>query len=188
MQIPAFFGRKKSINLLPRDAFENSRLGIILAWTLQFGKWAVIVTQLIVMGTFLWRFTLDRKLTDLKKEIAKSIAIIKSYEKIENEFVVTSRRVATITEIDNSQKRFISTMNFLNEITPADVRYEKIALSENNISLAVISESLVSFGRLLTNIQTSNAYDSIIIGKIQNSGSQKAEIQFDLTLKHRERK
>ena len=76
MQLPAFFGRRRAINLLPRDSFESSQIGIVLAWLLSFGKWAVIVTQLIVMGAFLWRFSLDRELTDLKKSIAKNVAII----------------------------------------------------------------------------------------------------------------
>ncbi|PIW06761.1 hypothetical protein COW38_04310, partial [Candidatus Collierbacteria bacterium CG17_big_fil_post_rev_8_21_14_2_50_45_7] len=64
MKLPAFFGHKRSINLLPHDKFESSTLGIILSWSLRFGKWSVILTQLIVMGAFIYRFTLDRGLTD----------------------------------------------------------------------------------------------------------------------------
>ena len=71
MQLPAFFGHKRSINLLPRDAFEASTLGVVLEWALVFGKWAVIVTQLVVMGAFLWRFALDTRLSNLKKAIAE---------------------------------------------------------------------------------------------------------------------
>ena len=71
MRLPAFFGHKNSVNLLPKDAFESSTFGVVLEWALAFGKWVVILTQLVVMGAFLWRFGLDRKLTDLRKEIAQ---------------------------------------------------------------------------------------------------------------------
>mgnify|MGYP001577796589 FL=1 len=77
MKLPAFFGHKRSINLLPRDAFESSTLGVILSWALVFGKWAVILTQLVVMGAFLYRFSLDRNLTDLRKSIASNASVIK---------------------------------------------------------------------------------------------------------------
>ncbi|PIR98786.1 hypothetical protein COT87_02910 [Candidatus Collierbacteria bacterium CG10_big_fil_rev_8_21_14_0_10_44_9] len=94
MKLPAFFGHKRSINLLPRDAFENSALGIILEWSLVFGKWSVILTQLIVMGAFLYRFTLDRSLTYLRKSIDRNVAVIKSFEQIERDFVLTQKQVA----------------------------------------------------------------------------------------------
>src|SRR3989339_1461002 len=105
MGLPAFFGHKRSINLLPRDDFEASTLGVILAWALVFGKWSVIITQLIVMGTFLWRFQLDRELTDLRRSVAKEVVVIKSYETAERDFVLAQKQLTQIGHVLADQEK-----------------------------------------------------------------------------------
>ena len=121
MKLPAFFGHKRSINLLPRDAFESSTLGIVLEWALVFGKWSVILTQLVVMGAFLWRFSLDRNLTDLRKSIAKDTAVIKSYDQVERDFVLAQKQVAQAKIVLSEQELILRAVNKLGEITPQDV-------------------------------------------------------------------
>jgi len=182
MQLPAFFGHKKSINLLPKDSFESSSVGIILSWALVFGKWSVIITQLIVMSAFLWRFGLDRQMTDLKKQIAKNVAIIKSYEQIERDFVLTQKRVAKAKEVIDDQERIVKSLNGLALITPYDVWYEKLTISKTNVSFAAYSKSLAGFSQLLTTLQKNEAYKSVSIGKIQDGGSQNAKMQFEINL------
>lgn len=182
MQLPAFFGRKKAINLLPRDSFEASKSGIVLTWLLSFGKWAVIVTQLVVMGTFLWRFTLDRELTDLRKEIAKQVAVIKSYEQIEREFTLTQKRLAAAETTLNEQKAILDEMATLAQVTPLDVWYEKLIISPTTTTIGAYSRSLPGFSQFLSALQQDQRYQSISVTKIQDGGVQNAQMQFEIGL------
>ena len=126
MKLPAFFGHKRSINLLPRDAFESSTLGVILAWALVFGKWAVILTQLVVMGAFLYRFSLDRNLTDLRKSIASNASVIKSYEQVERDFILAPKQVNQAKLALSSQETLLKVLANLEKITPRDVWYDQL--------------------------------------------------------------
>lgn len=182
MQLPAFFGRRRAINLLPRDSFESSQVGIILSWLLSFGKWAVIVTQLIVMGAFLWRFSLDRELTDLKKSIAKNVAIIKSYEQIERDFVLTQKRLATAKTVIAQQKAITEELSTLALVTPLDVWYEKLTITPTSTTLSAYSRSLPGFSQFLSAIQKDNRYSSVSVARIQDGGVQNAQMQFEISM------
>lgn len=182
MQLPAFFGRRRAINLLPRDSFESSQVGIILSWLLSFGKWAVIVTQLIVMGAFLWRFSLDRELTDLKKSIAKNVAIIKSYEQIERDFVLTQKRLATAKTVIAQQKAITEELSTLASVTPLDVWYEKLTITPTSTTLSAYSRSLPGFSQFLSAIQKDNRYSSVSVARIQDGGVQNAQMQFEISM------
>lgn len=182
MILPAFFGHKKSINLLPRDDFESSTLGVVLEWSMVFGKWAVILTQLVVMGAFLWRFTLDRSLTDLRKSIAKDTAVIKSYEQVERDFVLAQKQVTQAKTALDSQSQSLKVFTALTSATSEEIWYEKISLTSSTLSLTAYSSSLPGFGGFLTAIQKDPAFSAIRIGKIESSTSKGAELQFDISM------
>ncbi len=182
MILPAFFGHKKSINLLPKDSFESSTLGVILEWALVFGKWAVILTQLVVMGAFFWRFALDRELTDLRKSITKNVAVVKSYEQVERDYILAQKQVDEAKKILNSQKIITQTLSDLQQITTNEIWYDRITLSPTNMSLTAYAANLVSFGRYLTAVQNNKKFSSIRVGKLESSATKGAQIQFDLSV------
>jgi hypothetical protein len=182
MRLPAFFGHKRSINLLPRDAFENSTLGIILEWSLVFGKWAVIATQLIVMGAFLYRFTLDRNLTDLRKSIAKDVSIIKSYDQVERDFSLAQKQISAAKQAVDSQQLMLKTLKEVGQITPNEVWYDRMTITSSSVSLTAYVASLPAFGQFLTAIQKDPLFTGISIGKIESSTTKGAQMQFDVSM------
>lgn len=182
MKLPAFFGHKKSINLLPRDAFETSTVGLVLEWSLVFGKWAVIITQLIVMGAFLYRFTLDRKLTDLRKQIDKNVAVVKSYDQIERDFILAQKQLSQAKTTLNSQELIIKTINEVGRITPTEVWFDRITLTPSNLSMTAYAASLPAFGQFLTTVQSSPIFNGVRVGKIESSATKGAQLQFDISM------
>lgn len=182
MILPAFFGHKRSINLLPRDAFENSTLGVILEWSLVFGKWAVILTQLVVMGAFLYRFTLDRSLTDLRKAIAKDVAVIKSYDQIEQDFTLAQKQVNSAKNTLASQDLIQKTFADIGRITPSEVWYDRVTITPTTLSLTAYAASLPAFGQFLMAVQKDPSYSGVRIGKLESSTTKGAQMQFDVSM------
>lgn len=188
MILPAFFGHKKSINLLPRDSFENSTLGIVLEWALVFGKWAVILTQLVVMGAFLWRFTLDRTLTDLRKSIARDVAVIKSYEQVERDFVLAQKQVQTAKEALDTQTQIMGYFGELSRITPPDVWYDKVSMTPKTLNLTAFAGSLPGFGQYLNAVQKSPMFGQVRLGRLETSTTKGAQMQFDISASAKDQK
>jgi len=185
VKLPAFFGRNKTINLLPKDSFESSTLGIILEWALAFGKWAVIITQLVVMAAFLWRFGLDRKLTNLRREIEQQVAVIKSYEVVEEEFLLAQRRVDFAKEGIARQEEVLSIVTGIQAVTPPDVWFERLSVSPTTVSLTAYAASLSGFGRFLTALQRDPRFVGVNVASIEDGGDKGAQLSFDITLTYK---
>ena len=61
------------INLLGQEDLKHTPQGRILNWALTYGRDIMIGTEIVVLLAFISRFSLDRKLTDLKEEISQKI-------------------------------------------------------------------------------------------------------------------
>ncbi len=75
-----------SVNLLSKDPFSESFVGKILMWALSIGRYIVVFTELVVILSFLSRFTLDRQMTDLNSKINQQLLIVESYGGLEENF------------------------------------------------------------------------------------------------------
>ena len=182
MGLPAFFGHKRSINLLPRDDFEASTLGVILAWALVFGKWSVIITQLIVMGTFLWRFQLDRELTDLRRSVAKEVVVIKSYETAERDFVLAQKQLTQIGHVLADQEKIRQSLKEIERITPNEVWYDRITISPAEVNLTAYAATLPGFGQFINRVQVSPIFSQVRVGKSESSNARGSQIKFDVLM------
>jgi len=129
----------------------------------------------------LWRFGLDRKLTDLRKEIAQQVAVVSSYSQMEEDFLLLQKRVKLAEQVLGNQKAIEVLLDTVANSTPSDVWYESIALSPTGVSLAANSSSLPGFGLLLSSLQRNPLFTSVSIGKIQD-GASGASLSFDISL------
>ena len=64
-----------NINLL-KNSSDQSPLDRITDWALTYGRYIMIGTEIVVLLAFISRFSLDRKLTDLKEEIGQKQQIL----------------------------------------------------------------------------------------------------------------
>ncbi len=73
--------KTKSINLLPNkgEGFLNQ----FLRWALSIGRLLIILTETLALGTFLYRFSLDMKITDLHDSIKNQSAIVEQFKTTE---------------------------------------------------------------------------------------------------------
>lgn len=181
-----FFKKLDAVNLLPRDYFEKSVFGRVMEWTLGFGKWIVIITQLVVVGAFLMRFGLDRKLTNIRRKMEEEIATIESYADLENKFVLAQKRIAFIAPVIKRQDVMISITDTLARSTPIDVWYDRISIGPDTVSLSGNANSIAGFGNFLSAIRSSGFFDSIGIGNIESGVAKGSQIKFEVSLSYSE--
>ncbi len=67
-----------SVNLLDQPEFTSSSIARLINWTITYGRYIMIGTEVIVLVAFISRFSLDRKLTDLREEIAQKQIILEA--------------------------------------------------------------------------------------------------------------
>ena len=88
--------RKGSANLLPESADPGSLANRIALWVTTVGRLVIVFTELVVIGAFLSRFSLDRKNSDLSEVIRQQKAILESTKEFEGEYVLLANRLMFI--------------------------------------------------------------------------------------------
>lgn len=168
-----------NINLLPKDPFFSTILGKTLKWSLSVGRYIVIFTELIVIISFITRFSLDRQVTDLNRSIEQKKNIIESYGDLE----VRMRHYQSLLDQHQQieqQHNLVSIFPELSKITPLDVQLDSLMINPTGVTLAGTTLSQNSLTLLITNMQLSSLFQSINIGKIEADQGSKSGFQFEI--------
>jgi Tfp pilus assembly protein PilN len=124
-----------SLNLLPKDEFSESFLGKCLTWSLSIGRYLVILTELIVILSFISRFKLDRDLTDLNEQINLQKQIILSYADTEQQFRTIQAKVDHINQTQETDL-IIETLTTLERLVPPGVKIAQLSLRPTAITFS----------------------------------------------------
>lgn len=170
--------REKEISLLPREEFEKTRFGRFLKWALSFGRWIVIITELIVILCFLSRFKLDRDLTDLGEKIKQQQAIIASFGDLEENFRNLQKRLSTIDDLEKQQLGVSSFLDEISRLVPLDVSLGDLVVGEKKVKISAIALSEAGLNSFIEELSKSK-FNKIALENVSREKS--GEIKFSLT-------
>ena len=174
--------RKKEINLLPKEPWEKGILGQLIPWTLSVGRYVVVFVELIVISAFLYRFGLDRKLTDLNEKIKQKQAIVSSYGDLEAKFKQVQGQLEKIKTTDEASLKIDEVLNHISQITPTDAAYDSITINQKGVSLQgkVLSEA--GLATLLTQAQASKEFSDVSLENVSSGTEKEQAIIFRMSL------
>lgn len=147
-----------SINLLKNN--KKDLINKIINWTLTIGRGVVVLTELIALSAFLYRFSLDRQLIDLHSQIKQEQAIVAYLKNNEDKYRNLQDRLALASNFSNSSNKRSTIFKDIWGIAKDDVSITSITLNKNRINLnanLTSTSSLTNFVNLLKkypNIQT----------------------------------
>lgn len=168
------------INLIPKDPFFETVLGKILRWALSAGRYIVIFTELVVILSFLARFTLDRQLTNLNGTINQKTNVINSYGDLEYTVRMAQLRIQQYQQLEQ-QTNISDVFPALSQITPRDVQLEELVIRPSSIVMSGRVLSQTALNLLINNIQLSPQFNNISVDKIQVGDSKEPGFAFRLS-------
>ena len=149
---------KIEINLLPEKGFSTTTSGRILAWLLSSFRIIVIVTEVIVMVSFLSRFWLDAQNTDLNDEMKTKQAVLQASEDFERDFKETQLRIKVFSELYSEQDIYSNSRNTLTPLLPPDIFLTSIVFKSGKMTVQGLTASERSIQQLLVNIDESDIF------------------------------
>lgn len=170
-----------NINLVPRDPFFQTPFGRFLQWALSAGRYIVIFTELVVIGSFVTRFTLDRQITDLNNEILQKEQQVLGYGTLEKDFRTIQARIEDYNQVAQDEN-LVTIFSQLSLITPSDVYFSRVSITPTQLSLSGNALSQTSFSTLINNMQLSPEFSSITIDKIESPEQNEPGYKFDITV------
>lgn len=171
--------QKTTINLLPQDPFDASFVGKLLKWALSVGRYIVIGTELVVIGSFLTRFSLDRQVTDLNEAMAQKLAILASYGDLETEVRSIQNRLKLVKDLSDQSLGVGQVMQTIVALTPVDVAYTRLELSNEEVVLSGRAVSDAGFQTLLSTVRQEEGFTKIEVERASSEGG--AGIEFAIT-------
>jgi Tfp pilus assembly protein PilN len=153
-------------NLIPKDPFFESTLGRILVWATNAGRYILIFTEFIVIISFVARFTLDRRLADLNKDISQKANLIKSQSQLESDFRLAQVKLDNFSKLDQ-QTNVAEVFPLIQQIVPRNVVLEKLKITQQEVEVESIALSNEALNYFISNLQLSPHFHNIQVSKIE---------------------
>lgn len=156
-----------SINLLGDSEMSHTSLGRIVGWAVTYGRYIMIGTEIIVLLAFISRFSLDRKLTDLKEEVVQKQDIIEANLSFEKDVRLLQDKLAKIKTLTNQPINHYETLLLFQSKLPQGVYLKSVDLTKNKLTVQAIAGSTQAFSQYMTNLQLTKQFSAIDIGDIK---------------------
>lgn len=168
------------INLAPKDPFYESFMGKITTWALSVGRYLVIFTELVVIISFLTRFSLDRQVTDLNTEIVKQQRIIESYGDLEQNVRDVQKKMQDYNRL-KVEKPLKEVFDMLTSITPEDIQFRELDINGQEVSINAHANSRQALDRFILNLQASNYFTNVVSDNISNKDARTPGYDFQIS-------
>ena len=108
------------INLLPQEELTES-FGKLVSWILTLGRYIIILTEIVALGTFAYSVKLTIERNDLKESIIAQQDLIEDSSKFENEFRLVQTRLQNLKSLESNHVFFEKILDELNSLLPIGV-------------------------------------------------------------------
>lgn len=124
-----------NLNLLnPQGVPEKIPLKF-LKWLISYGRYIVVVVEIVVLACFAVRFKLDADLADLKESINSQVPYLESLTVDEALIIQTQQRLINIQKVVEASSVWDKTFVQLASQTPPGVKVTAINLDKSNPAL-----------------------------------------------------
>ena len=133
---------KKDIGLLDKLTF----------FSLNYLRYIIVVTQLVVIGVFFYRFQIDQKIIDLKEGVEQKKEIVKVVLPLLNEITKIDKKTLIINETLLKQKKFSEMVDYFIASFPETISLTNMEVKNESIKItgdAINAQHLQAFYTLL---------------------------------------
>lgn len=142
-----------------------------LSWALTFGRLIVILTEIVALLTFLYRFSLDRELIDLHDRIKQKQAIVKFLKNNEEKYRNLQERLAMTSSLGDQAKEKSQILDEVVNLAPKDLVLNNLVITEDSLRLEASVFSASSLGEFVKNLKNHPKIKSLSLDKIENRTS-----------------
>lgn len=155
-----------SINLLKKERKPFAET--FLHWALTIGRLIVMVTEVIALSTFLYRFSLDRQVIDLHDKIKQKQTIVSLLKESENKYRNLQNRLILSAQLAAVGPQTISLFTNLISFAPSGLIINTLTASNNAVTIDANAQSLSSVTTFIEKLKTHPKIASVSLNKIEN--------------------
>src|SRR3989339_18373 len=138
------------INLLEKK--DPSLLDRFIFFSLNYLRYIIVITQLVVIGVFFYRFQIDQRIIDLKEGVEQKKEIVKIVLPLLNEAAKIDKKTLIINESIQKQNKFREMFDYFLSTFPETIFLTSMKIKGESITItgdATNAQHLQSFYTLL---------------------------------------
>ncbi len=167
----------QNINLLPSSQWNHYWIAYFLKWVTTYGKYALIITELIVISAFLTRFKLDQDLLEVKDKINNNVAILQSSKTFEGQVTKLSQKQNLVIKEWQKTPTFSKYITAVTDSLPKNIILNNISANKSSMTLVGYSPNEVSLAYFLKYLKKNPAFKSVSLTKISSDLSPTNEVK-----------
>lgn len=161
--------RSPSINLVKSST--GSFVDRFVNWALSAGRVVVILTEIIALGAFLYRFSLDRQLIDVQSKIKQEQSVVNYLKDNEQIYRNLQNRLALSVTFSKLGKERITVLNDVVGFAPPNLSFNNITVQEDRVRIDVNASQVSALSDFTKSLRNYPKVSTIIIDKIENRPS-----------------
>jgi len=159
---------KYKINLLPEK--EKDLLDKGIYFVLHYLRYVLVITQIVVISVFFYRFKIDQEIIDLKDELQQKQEIVAVSEPLLKEAEIVDLKTKQTREILVDQAKFAESFTYFLDTFP-----QKLTLKRLNIKLGIYTFEASTIDPetiriYLGKLRQDKRFKKIVIGSIRRTG------------------
>lgn len=139
-----------------------------ITWALTIGRFIVILTEVIALSAFLYRFSLDATLTDLHTLINHEQSTVTFYKSYENTYRNLQERIASAKSLASQSDATNKTVHAILQSAGNGITINNFSLSGTTITLDVSVNSAQTLALFIAKLKSNAAISGISIDTIAN--------------------
>lgn len=157
------------INLLPSRG--DTLLMQFLNWALTIGRLLIILVETLALGTFLYRFSLDMQIQDLKDKIKDQRNMVLAYKSQEDKFRSLQATLDLVKKIDASSEKSPKILSDIIEIGKGKITFRNVTLSTSSIQIEAVASTVAPLRSFVNDLKKYPSVESVSIDRVENKTS-----------------
>lgn len=167
------FIKNKQIPLF--DKFMN--------WALTAGRLIVIITEIVAVSAFIYRFSLDERLIDLHSAIKQKQTLISLLKQDENKYRNLQDRIVLASSLLEKNAKTNKIVFDIVGLTPQGAKIDNLTFNKDRITINVNINSVSSLTDFINSLKDYPDIKSISIDNIENKPSVGLSVTVTVMLK-----
>jgi Tfp pilus assembly protein PilN len=151
---------KYNINLLAHDK-RQTLWDRVFYFVLNYLRYIIVLTQLVVIFTFFGKFATDQEIVDLQESIDQKTEIISLFQPLVKDAKAMSYKIDAIKEVTTEQQHSQSMLGYVLERFPEDLTLTKLEAGDDIITLRGITVNVNSIKAFVRRLQTEKKFHTV---------------------------
>ena len=142
-----------------------------VGWALSIGRVVVILTELVALGAFLYRFGLDRQLVDLHDKIAQEQSIVDLLKQNEDTYRNLQYRLSLAKTVITDQQKSVKLYGDIISMMDSSTTLQTLIIDQGSVKITLEVPSITSLSSFIDQMKNYPNFTSVSLDRIENKTS-----------------